>query len=107
MSSVDNVSRRMFLKSCAVGAIAVPLVWLANGPVQADQAPLISTDDPTAKALKYVEDASKAEGAKPGSTCANCMFYQGAAGADQGPCTVFGGKHVKAAGWCASWAVKS
>lgn len=107
MSSVDSVSRRTFLKTCAVGAAAVPLVWLADGRALAEQPPLISTEDPTAKALKYVEDASKAEGAKPGSTCANCMFYQAPMDSEQGPCTVFGGKHVKAAGWCASWAAKS
>ena len=106
MSPVDHVSRRSFIKTCALGAAAVPLVWWA-GRATAEQAPLVSVDDPTAKALKYVEDASQGEGVKPGSTCANCSFYQGAAGADQGPCTVFAGKHVKAAGWCASWAAKS
>lgn len=106
MNSVDRQSRRLFLKQCALGTVAVPLVWWGGNRAVAD-AELVSLDDPTAKALKYVEDASKAPDAKPGSTCANCMFYQAAPDTEQGPCTLFAGKHVKAAGWCASWVART
>lgn len=99
-------SRRRLLKRVAMGMILIPATSILGKAVLAD-APLVTADDPTAKALKYVEDASKASDAKPGSQCANCSFYQGAANSSQGPCTVFAGKQVKAAGWCSSWAPKS
>jgi hypothetical protein len=67
----------------------------------------VASDDPTAKALKYVSDASKSTDAKPGTKCANCAFYQGAAGSAQGGCPLFPGKAVKAAGWCSSWNAKT
>ena len=70
----------------------------------AADAPLLSPDAKEAKAVKYVEDASKAQGAVKGSTCANCAVYQGHTGAPAGPCQIFPGKAVKAAGWCSSWA---
>lgn len=101
-----DLSRRRLLRNVVLGTALLPAAWMCADSVFAD-APLVTADDPTAKALKYVEDASKAQGAKPGSKCANCMFYQGAANAAQGPCTVFAGKQVKAAGWCSSWAAKT
>ena len=64
---------------------------------------LLSEGDPAAKALDYVEDASKAKGAQSGSLCSNCSVYGGADGAPAGPCTLFPGKWVKANGWCKSW----
>ena len=50
------------------------------------------------------ENARDAKGASPGSNCANCGLYQGANGSARGPCSLFPGKEVKAAGWCSSWA---
>jgi len=88
-----------------MGVVLIPLTSVFARAAVAD-APMVTADDPTAKALKYVEDVSKATDAKPGSKCANCSFFQGAPNASQGPCTVFAGKQVKAAGWCSSWAAK-
>jgi hypothetical protein len=68
---------------------------------------LVTADDPAAKALKYVSDASKAPDAKPGSQCATCAQYQGAAGSAQGACLLFPGKAVKATGWCSAWTAKT
>ena len=45
--------------------------------------PLVTADDATARALKYVSDVSEAPDAKPGSRCANCSLYQGAVGSAQ------------------------
>src|SRR5205807_319964 len=59
---------------------------------------------PEARAEKYDEDARQASGATAGSNCANCGLYQGAAGSTQGPCQLFPGRQVKAAGWCTAWA---
>ncbi|MGH8131907.1 MAG: high-potential iron-sulfur protein [Steroidobacteraceae bacterium] len=61
-------------------------------------------NDPQAKVVRYVEDASEAKGATAGSSCANCGLYQGTSGSPQGPCQLFPGKDVKAKGWCTSWA---
>ncbi len=102
--SLDHSRRRLLQKL----AVAVPLVPLAayqlkNAAVAAD-APFLSPDAKEAQAVKYVEDAAKAKGAVPGSTCANCAVYQGRSGAPAGACQIFPGKQVKAAGWCSSWA---
>ena len=72
-----------------------------------------AADDPTAVALKYVEDATKAERAdKMGvagkdQTCVNCQFVQGKDGDARRPCALFPGKSVNANGWCMSWTKKA
>ncbi|MBS0578209.1 MAG: high-potential iron-sulfur protein [Proteobacteria bacterium] len=106
MKADFRTSRRQLLKVVVLGTALAPLVDLGMRTAMAADAPLLTEDDPTAKALKYVPDASKATGAKPGSKCANCNFFQGAPGANAGPCQIFPGKAVKAAGWCVSWAAK-
>jgi hypothetical protein len=89
-------------------ALAVPFTVLAAvRPRAADAAPAAPPVDPgsaEAKAVKYVEDAARASGATAGNRCATCALYQGADGSTQGPCQIFPGKAVKAAGWCSSWA---
>jgi hypothetical protein len=70
--------------------------------------PMVEATDPTAVALGYVAVAASADKAKytnfvDGSNCANCSLYQGAAGSEAGPCPLFAGKQVAAAGWCSSW----
>jgi High potential iron-sulfur protein len=101
-------SRRNLLRHAA---LVLPLTPLAAASLQdaladagAAALPLLSSDDPQARQLKYVADAKQASGAKPDSTCANCALYQGAYGSAQGPCQIFPGKAVKAAGWCSAWA---
>ena len=104
MSQVDRLSRRSLLQKLTLGIPLVPLAVARLSTALAADAPLLSPDAKEAKAVKYVADASKAVGAVPGSTCANCAVYQGHAGSPQGPCQIFPGKQVKAAGWCSSWA---
>ncbi len=105
MNEVIDLSRRSLLRSVALAACALPLAGQLAPAAAA--APLVTADDPTAKALKYVDDAKKAADAKPGAHCANCSLYQGAAGSTQGGCAIFPGKEVKAAGWCVSWVLKA
>jgi len=100
-------SRRQLLKRVSLGVALAPIAGAALSTARAADLPLVAADDPTAKALKYVTDASKATDAKPGSKCENCKLYQGAAGAAQGPCLLFPGKAVKASGWCVSWTAKT
>jgi hypothetical protein len=104
MNQRSSLSRRKLLQRMALGVSLTPLVSGGLRRALAAADPLLSVDAPAAKAVKYVEDASKAKGATPGSNCANCGLYQGKNGSSQGPCQLFPGKDVKAAGWCSSWA---
>ncbi len=84
-----------------------PSPGLAQGAL-----PHLSESDPTAKALGYVEDASKVDKTKfpsfkPGAHCATCNFFQGKASDAFGPCQIFPGKSVAGAGWCASHSPKA
>ena len=88
-------SRRAILK----GLAAIPVVAIA-GYQSKSYAAMVSADDPTAQALGYV-----AKSAVEGQTCANCNLYQGGTAA-AGPCPIFPGKDVAAAGWCKSWVAK-
>jgi hypothetical protein len=98
-------SRRRLLRNVALGTLALPIAAVPF-PAAAADLPALAPDDPTAKALKYTPDASKSTDAKPGSKCATCALYQGAAGSAQGGCLLFPGKAVKATGWCSSWTLK-
>lgn len=104
MSAEFSRSRRRLLQRLALGVSLGPLAAGALRESRAAAAPLLSVDAPEAKAVKYVENAKDAHGASPGSSCANCGLYQGPNGSTQGPCQLFPGKEVKAAGWCSSWA---
>lgn len=107
MKQVIDQSRRRLLKRVALSAALIPLATIPVRVTRAADLPLVTQDDATAKALKYVPDASKASDAKPGSKCANCSLYQGAAGSAQGGCLLFPGKAVQATGWCSSWTAKA
>jgi hypothetical protein len=97
-------------------ALTAPILTFA-GKVLADTHEKLVTDaDPVAKALKYVEDATKAtrpdKMGVPGKkqTCANCsMFTKGKKidGKEAGKCTMIAGGQVTAAGWCTGWAKKA
>jgi High potential iron-sulfur protein len=107
MKQVADASRRRLLKNVTLGVALIPIVGIPLRTAVAADLPLVTPDDATAKALKYVSDASKAPDAKPGSKCATCSLYQGAAGSAQGGCLLFPGKAVKASGWCSSWTAKT
>jgi hypothetical protein len=106
MNRITDESRRRLLKHVALGIVLAPL---AGAPFAAPtaEAPLVSPDDPTARAVKYVGEAGKSPDARPGTRCGSCTLYQGAAGSAQGGCPLFPGKSVKATGWCSSWTAKS
>ncbi len=106
MSCAHSLSRRLFLQRLSLAVSVAPLAAGALRVAQAGDAALLSAKSPEAKAVQYTEDAKSAKGAAAGSTCANCALYQGANGSAQGPCQIFPGKQVKAAGWCSSWAAQ-
>lgn len=96
-------TRRDLLRAgAALPAVTAVLV----GAATAAELPLVTTSDPVAKAMLYVENVANAKGAKPGSHCGDCALYMGKAGDKTGPCSLFVGKRVYAAGWCMAWAAK-
>ena len=74
MKVVIDDSRRQLLKKVALGAALLPLAGLGICAAFGADTPLVTEDDPTAKALKYVADASKATGAKPGASAPTAIF---------------------------------
>ncbi|HEY0767494.1 MAG TPA: high-potential iron-sulfur protein [Steroidobacteraceae bacterium] len=104
MSAQPPLSRRGLLKRLALAVWLAPVAASSLRSALAADAPLLAVSAPEARAVKYVEDVRNASGAPPGSNCANCGLYQGASGSLQGPCQLFAGKQVKAAGWCTAWA---
>jgi hypothetical protein len=111
-----NKSRRDAVKMMLGGLAAVPLVNLIGmAAAQAEDLPHVDpATDPTAIALKYHDDATKADRAaanRPGlppdqQFCHNCQFVQADSGAWR-PCQLFPGKAVNENGWCASWTHKT
>jgi hypothetical protein len=102
MDDRHNAARRALLKRAALGLAIGPLALARSPAVPAAELPLLSEQDAAAKAVHYVDNASRAKGATSGADCSSCSIY-GATGATQGTCTLFPGKLVKAAGWCSSW----
>ena len=108
--SHDRISRRTLLKGALIGLATVPAASLLARNAHA-AAELVDPASPQAKALGYTHDATKVDAKanpvyKPGQNCANCIQYTGKAGAADGPCNLFPGKTVKAAGWCKVWVLK-
>ncbi len=107
----STFSRRRFIATAAVGAVALPLgARLFAGTAHAQELPHLPLDNPQARALNYVEDATAAAGhAKyvAGHNCHNCNFWKGTADGAFGPCLLFPGHHVAGAGWCSAWAAKA
>jgi hypothetical protein len=106
MTQETSLSRRRLLRRLVLGVSLAPVAISSWRAAFAADLPLLSVSAPQAKAVSYVENANDAKGAAPGSTCANCGLYQGADGSAHGPCQLFPGKAVKAAGWCSSWAAQ-
>ena len=95
-----NYQRRALIsRGLAAGAVATAGGLFASRRSLAD-APL-DQNDPTAKVLGYVTQSIKTD-----AKCNNCTQFQGKAGEAQGPCIIFPGKDVAAAGWCLSWVKK-
>jgi hypothetical protein len=103
VSEISLITRRRLLTSVALGAALAPLAGSGLSAAVASGEPLVNPGEAAAKAVKYVADAKQAAAATAGSKCANCALYQGASGSVHGPCQIFPGKEVMAAGWCSSW----
>ena len=95
---MDSNARRKFLRRAAAAIVAGPLAHTAVQPALADAHERVDPDGPQAKALSYVHQSTNAD-----TVCANCGLYSGVAEAAWGPCAIFPGKQVAAAGWCSAW----
>jgi len=97
-------SRRRFLIQAALATAALPIAMRLIPEARAVGLTKLPLDNPQAKALGYVEDASttKHPSYKAGSACANCQFFTAATGA----CALFAGFSVSPKGWCSAWAKK-
>src|SRR2546426_5386997 len=102
-----DTNRRRFVKLTVTGLAATPFASaLFSGSAEAVDT--VSESDPTATALGYKTDATKASNRKDTTAvCSNCSLYSGKPGAADGPCSVFGGKLVSAKGWCTAWVKKA
>jgi hypothetical protein len=106
-----KISRRSLVKSGLIAGTLLPTLSLMSSQVSAAALPPLDPNDPTAKALGFVTDASKVDiktysTFKPGEKCATCAQFQGKAGDATAACTIFAGKSVPQGGWCQVWAQK-
>jgi len=107
MNDIDKSGRRKFFMLAGSGIGAAALIAALPRHALAEDLPHQTLDDPTAKALNYTEDASKAPAPHvAGQACSNCNFFHGAA-SGYGPCDLFPGKAVNAKGWCSGYAKKA
>ena len=105
--SERKIPRRDVLKGALIGVAAVPVTALL-GRAEAAAGP-VDPNEPQAKSLGYVKDATKVDAKanpnfKPGQHCANCLqVAKGKETGPQVPCNIFAGRLVEANGWCKVW----
>ena len=107
-SQLDK-GRRMVLKLVLSGAAVVPLSsLLLHSRARAEDLPPLSEDDPAAKGLGYVHDATTTTNPKrkPDQFCKNCNLVRSDSGRWR-QCAIFPGKSVDENGWCSAWVRKS
>ena len=120
MQTPTNLNRRSFVQIATVGVVGLALAapafsaTTAAPPKKATAAvlPKLELDNPTAKALGYVEDTTKVNATKypnhkADQICSGCSLWQGDVKSARNPCTIFPGKSVANKGWCASFAKKA
>lgn len=102
--SERKIPRRDVLKGALIGVAAVPVTAIL-GRAEAAAGP-VDPNEPQAKSLGYVTDATKVDvkanpNYKPGQVCANCLQVpKGKETGAQVPCNIFAGRLVEAKGWC-------
>ena len=104
MHEKSRSNRRQFIQRAS---LVVPTV-VALGAHPTLAAEQLTEDDPTAQALKYLHDASASgDRTDTSAICGGCQLYTGAEGSEWGPCALFPGKDVNAAGWCTAYVKKA
>jgi hypothetical protein len=103
-----DLLRRNVIKSLALGATGALLAARLPQAIAAAALVPLTPNDPTAKALGYIEDSSKVTdaGHTAAMNCSNCAQYLGKPGDARGGCNIYAGKSVNAKGWCKGYAKK-
>lgn len=100
-----NKSRRVFLRTAALGVAAVPLARFATHSPAAHAAKPKAEDG---HALDYVNDGSTSDHARyqEGNKCSNCVFWSGEETEGWGGCRhpQFANVLVASDGWCSTYA---
>ena len=101
--SERKIHRRDVLKGALIGVAAVPVTAIL-GRAEAAAGP-VDPNEPQAKSLGYVKDATKVDAKanpnfKPGQLCSNCLQATGKPGDAAVPCNIFAQRLVNAKGWC-------
>lgn len=107
----SKMTRRSIVKGGLIAGALVPVFGLIGATAGAAALPPLDPNDPTAKALGFVPDASKVNAAanptyKSTQKCATCAQFQGKAGDASGGCNIFAGHSVPSGGWCKVYAPK-
>jgi hypothetical protein len=107
-----TLSRRDLMKHALAAGALVPALGLIGKESRAAALTPLDPNDPAAKSLGFVTDASKVDASanstfKPGQHCGTCMQYQGKPGDATAGCTIFAGHSVPANGWCKVWSQRS
>jgi hypothetical protein len=107
----NKMTRRSIVKSGLIAGTLVPAFGLIGGTAGAAGLTPLDANDPTAKALGFVADASKVDASsnptfKPAQKCSTCAQFLGKAGEATAGCNIFAGHTVPAGGWCKVWAAK-
>ncbi len=108
-----KISRRSIVKGGLIAGALLPAFGLigTTAGAAASALPPLDPNDPTAKALGFVPDATKVNTAsnptyKPGQKCGVCAQYTGKPGDTSGGCNIFVGHAVPVGGWCKTFAPK-
>jgi hypothetical protein len=106
---LHEISRRDLVKGALLAGSLVPALGLLGNEAQAAALTPLDPNDPMAKALSFVADATKVNAKtsptyKAGQHCATCAQYQGKPAEASAGCTIFAGHSVPAGGWCSVWA---
>jgi len=108
MMSETKYPRRAVLKGALLGVATIPVAALIGRRADAAGLPHVDPNEPQAKSLGYVEDATKVDpkanpNYKAGQHCGNCLQAQLKEGEAYVPCNIFPGKAVNMNGWCKVW----
>jgi hypothetical protein len=95
-------SRRTLIDSALKAIPFLVALDLGINTASAATLPPLDPNDPTAKALGYVDASTK-----PDQKCANCAQFTGQGSDARGGCNIFAGKSVSTGGWCSVWAKKA
>ena len=107
----SKISRRAIGKGGLIAGSMIPVLALPAWNAFAAALPPLDANDPTAKSLGFVVDATKVDAKanptyKTGQRCGTCAQFQGKAGDATGGCNIFVGHSVPQGGWCKVWAQK-